>query len=190
MKRILTIVAVAAAAGVGGCQPKPAAKAEGAYNTDLPMAELMGHVIDPAAWTYWRGSGTEETLEGTKDLSPTTEEGWQQLENGAATLIEAGNLLQLPGRVRAPEADWNRYAKQLTERAIAAKAAAEKHDKQGVFDEGGRVYEVCTSCHRQFVIEPQLQAQGGAGTSTLAPMPKDVEARIEAHERAAKPAAK
>jgi hypothetical protein len=122
----------------------------------------MGHVIDPVAWAYWRGSGVEVTESGEKDLSPTTEEGWVALENGAATLIEAGNLLQMPGRTRAPEADWNRYARQLTERAIAAKAAAEKHDKQAVFDEGGRVYEVCTACHEQFVIAPEIAAEGGS----------------------------
>lgn len=188
MQRILILAACVATAALGGCgQQASGGKASSApaYNTDLPMAELMGHVVDPAAWIYWRGSGTEETMEGTKDLSPTTEEGWEQLETGAATLIEAGNLLQMPGRVRAPEADWNKYAQQLTERAIAAKAAAAKHDKKGVFDEGGRVYEVCTSCHRQFVIEPQLQAQGGPGTAELKPWPKDVEKKIEEREKAA-----
>lgn len=174
MKPYLPLAACALA--LMACTPKkpeapPAAQAQ--FNTDLPMAELMGHVVDPAAWTYWRGSGSEVTEKGEKDLTPTTEEGWTQLENGAATLIEAGNLLQMPGRVRAPEADWNRYARDLTTRAIAAKAAAEKHDTQGVFDEGGRVYEVCTACHKQFVIDPQLQAQGGPGTSTLIPWPKD-----------------
>lgn len=180
MRRVLSIAACALA--LAACHKPEAAKTAApvtAFNTDLPMDELMGHVIDPAAWTYWHGSGVEITAKGEKDLSPTTEEGWEELENGAATLIEAGNILQMEGRVRAPEADWDRYAQLLTTRAIAAKAAAEKHDKQGVFDEGGRVYEVCTACHKQFVIDPDLKAKGGAGTATLKPWPKDVEKKIE-----------
>ena len=178
MKRLITLAACAAL--LTACSPgkpkTPAAPAAGAvkYDVDLPMAELMGHVVDPAAWTYWRGSGTEVTEKGERDLSPTDEEGWVQLENGAATLREAGNLLQLPGRVREPAADWNRYAQELSARAIAAKTAAEKHDKKAVFDEGGRVYEVCTACHKQFVIDPQLKAQGGPGSATLVPFPKDM----------------
>ncbi len=137
------------------------------------MDELMGHVVDPAAWTYRRGSGTEVTLKGEKDLSPTTDEGWETLENGAASLIEAGNLLQLPGRIRAPAADWNRYAQALTAASIAAKAAAEKKDKQGVYDQGAKLYQVCTDCHHEFVIEPMLKAQGGAPVGHLPPWPKD-----------------
>jgi hypothetical protein len=166
------ILTAACAALLVGCAPQKPAASAGKPNTDaLPMAEFMGHVVDPAAFAYWRGSGTEITADGEKDLSPTTEEGWVQVENGAAILIEAGNLLQMEGRRRAPEADWNRYAQQLTERAIAAKAAAEKHDKQGVFDEGGRVYEVCTACHKQFIIDPELAANGPAKGDPLPELP-------------------
>ncbi|WP_165837147.1 cytochrome c [Phenylobacterium hankyongense] len=162
MKRLMMLAACAGL--LSGCAPpKPAPPPAGAakFATGLPMAELMGHVVDPAAFAYWQGSGTEITDKGERDLSPTTQEGWERLENGAATLIEAGNLLQLPGRIRAPEADWNRYAQALTARATEAKAAAENHDKQAVFDAGGRVYEVCTACHKQYVIDPQLKAEGG-----------------------------
>lgn len=184
MKRLVTLAACAAL--LTACSPqKPAATkaaaptAEAKFNYDLPMTEVMGHVIDPAAWTYWRGSGTEVTAKGERDLSPTTEEGWTELENGAAVLIEAGNILQLPGRTREPVADWNKYAQQLTARGREAKEAAEKHDKAAVYAKGGEVYEVCTACHKQFVIDPQLKAQGGPGTATLEAWPKDVEKKID-----------
>jgi hypothetical protein len=157
MKRLLT--ATIAAALLAACSPQKAA-APVKYNTELPMDEFMGHVIDPSAFAYWRGSGWEVTAEGEKNLAPTTEEGWEAVVSGAAGLIEAGNLLQLPGRPMAPEADWNRYAQQLTTQAVIAKAAAEKHDAKAVFDEGGKLYEVCVACHKQFVIEPMLKAGG------------------------------
>lgn len=159
MKRLVILLACAALTACTKAPAKPDA-ATPKINTDIPMSEFMGHFVDPAAFMYWKGSGTEVTEAGERDLSPTTDEGWDVLVNGATMLAEAGNVLQLPGRTRAPEADWNRYARMLTERALIARAAAEKHDKKAVFDEGGRVYEVCVACHQQFVIQPELQAEG------------------------------
>jgi hypothetical protein len=177
MRRLLILAAAAAA--LAACSPqKPAApKAQATpvkYNTDIPMNEIMGDIIDPAAWTYWRASGTEVTAKGERDLSPTKDDDWIPVENAAGVLVEAGNLLQLPGRARPPEAEWNRYAQQLTERAMAARVAAEKHDKKGVFDEGGRVYEVCTACHEKYVIQPELKSEGGAPAAALPALPADV----------------
>lgn len=173
MKRVITVAACMAA--LAACSPQkeaaPKASAQPKFNTDLPMTEFMGHVVDPAAFMYWKGSGTEIDATGEHDLSPTTDEGWENLVTGATILMEAGNMLQLPGRVRAPEADWNRYAQQLTERAAIARAAAEKHDKKGVFDEGGHVYEVCVACHEQFVIQPEIRANGPAEGNPLPPIP-------------------
>lgn len=150
---------LACALTLAACSPqKPAAT----YNTDLDMVELMAHVVDPAAFAFWRGSGSEITEQGEKDLSPTTEEGWKVVEDGAATVAEAGNLLMLPGRARAPEKQWNEYAALMTKRALEAKAAAEAKDKQAVFDTGGRLYEVCTACHQKYVIEPAEAAEAAA----------------------------
>jgi hypothetical protein len=169
-----SLMAFCLVGAVAGCSPPQAAPSSGGakFNVDLPLGELMGHVVDPAAWSYWRGSGTEETLEGTKDLSPTTEEGWVQLENSAAILIESGNLLQLQGRARDPQGEWYKYAQELTTRSIAAKAAAEKHDKAAVYEEGAKLFTVCEGCHKVFVIEPGLKANGRP-EGTLPPWPTD-----------------
>jgi hypothetical protein len=135
-------------------------------------------VVDPAAFAYWKGSGTEVTAKGERDLSPTTEEGWEALESAAATLAEAGNMMQLPGRARAPEADWYRHAQTLTARAIAAKAAAAKHDKQAVFQAGASLYEECTACHQEYVIQPQLKANGPSKGAPLPDWPADIKAKM------------
>ena len=183
MKKLVPLVApmVAIAALLAGCQPKPAApKAEASatpkFNTDLPMTEFMGHVVDPAAFMYWKGSGTEVTMAGERDLSPKPDdqEGWDVLISGASILMTAGNELQLDGRRRAPEADWNKYAQMLTARALIARKAAEAKDKKAVFDEGGKVYEVCVACHEQFVIQPSIKANGPAKGNPLPALPKDV----------------
>ncbi len=140
----------AAALLLGACQPK----AQEPQFSGLDMQELMVHVVDPAAFAFWRGSGYDITEDGERDLSPTTEEGWKVVEDGAATVAEAGNLLMLPGRAREPAAEWNKYARLMTERALEAKAAAEAKDKQALFDTGGRLYQACVACHEKFVIQP------------------------------------
>jgi hypothetical protein len=174
LQRVL-VLAVSAAL-LAACQPaKPeAAKVAGAakFNIDLPMSEFMGHFVDPAAFMYWKNSGTVVDATGEHDLTPTTDEGWDVLVSGATMLIEAGNALQLPGRTRAPEADWNKYAQMLTDRAVIARAAAEKHDKRAVFEEGARLYEVCVACHEQYVIQPDLKANGPAKGDPLPPIPE------------------
>lgn len=185
MKKFVPLVAVAAL--LASCQPQKAAapKAEASatpkFNTDLPMTEFMGHVVDPAAFMYWKHSGTMVDAQGEHDLSPAQDdqEGWDGLISGATILMEAGNSLQLDGRRRAPEADWNKYAQMLTDRALAARKAAEAKDRKGTFEEGAKVYEVCVACHEQFVIQPSIKANGPAKGNPLPTFPKDVEEKIE-----------
>ena len=125
-----------------------------------------------SAFMYWNNSGTVIDEKGEHSRYPTTDEGWDILVTGATMLVEAGNALQLPGRTRAPEAEWTKYAQMLSERAMIARAAAEKHDQKAVFDEGGRVYEVCVACHERFIIEPQLKAEGVPKGAPLPAIPE------------------
>jgi len=188
LKRLITLAACAAlpVALLLGCTPQKPTQTAAAgpgpkYNIDaLPMPEYMGHVVDPAAFAYWKGSGTEETSQGVKDLSPKTEEGWEELESAAAALIEVGNALQIPGRERP--GNWYKFAQQLTAEAILAKAAAEKHDKNGAYDEGAKLYLICTACHKEYVIDPGIKANGPATGDPLPDWPADVKAKQQKFE--------
>lgn len=187
LKRLL--IAAGCVALLAACNQKPA-EPVAKYNIDaLPLPEFMDHVVDPAAFAYWKGSGTEETAQGTKQLAPTTDEGWEALESAAASLIEAGNALQLPGRPREPiqipghapypRGDFDKFAQQLTAEAVLAKAAAEKHDSKGVYDEGAKIYLICTACHKEYILANNIAAPG----STLPDWPADVKAKQEALKR-------
>jgi cytochrome c553 len=121
------------------------------YNLSLDMKELMGHVVDPGSWAVWKASGVEETLAGEKSLTPKTDEGWLAAESGAAEVAESGNLLLLPGRAR-DDGQWRAYAEELTRQGLLAKAAAEAHDSQKLYDTGAAIYQVCTSCHAVYVM--------------------------------------
>jgi len=187
LKRLVTLAACAAL--LAACSPqKPADQAK--YNTQaLDLKAFMANVVDPNSDALWAASGTEETATGVKDNTPTTEAGWAAMQSQAAVLIEAGNALQLPGRPRAPEADFYKYAQQLTAQAILVKAAVDKRDKDGIYAEGAKLYQVCTACHAEFLINPLLKA-GGRPAGTLNDWPADVVAKqkqyLAEHPEAAK----
>ena len=56
----------------------------------------------------------------------------------------------MPGRSGGK--DWNGYALQLVDAGTAAMSAAEAHDAAALFDAGGQIYQVCRSCHAQYLI--------------------------------------
>ncbi|WP_372784026.1 hypothetical protein [Phenylobacterium sp.] len=190
MKRLVTFAACAALplSLLLACQPKPPAN-PAKYNTEaLDLKAFMANVVDPNSDALWAASGTVETAAGVKDNTPTTEAGWQAMQSQAAVLIEAGNALQLPGRPRAPEADFYKFAQQLTAQSILLKAAVDKRDKDAIYTEGAKLYLVCTACHAEYLIGPLVKA-GGRPAGTLQDWPADIAAKqqqyLAAHPEAA-----
>lgn len=148
MKRL---IAAAGACALCACSP---GKDKASDYAQLPMPELMAHVVEPSARAFWSGSGVELTHAGLRDLTPTTDEGWKHVEDGAAGLIESGNLLKLPGRGRDPQAKWRAYADDLTRLGQEAKAAAEAKEGARLLDIGSRIDTACDACHAQFRPAP------------------------------------
>ncbi len=117
------------------------------------VQQTMLWILDPASDVIWESAGTIVTAAGETDLAPTTEEGWENVRNQAATVAESGNLLMLPGRTSGPA--WNAYAQALIAAGRLAMAAAEARDADALFDAGGQLYVVCRGCHAQFLISAE-----------------------------------
>ncbi len=102
---------VAAAAGfllLAACSKEDtAAPAKPAGVPDPPVRivatiqDLMDAEIDPAADFLWASVGFVSTKDGTDDKRPRTDKDWDTVRNQAIILIEATNLLVLPGRIVA-----------------------------------------------------------------------------------------
>jgi hypothetical protein len=58
----------------------------------------MDGIIDPAADVLWDSVAYIATTKGIEDRQPRTDEEWKTVRNSAITLIEATNLLIMPGR--------------------------------------------------------------------------------------------
>jgi mono/diheme cytochrome c family protein len=117
----------------------------------LNHQQMMNWLLGPAAEIIWDSAGTIITAEGERELAPTTDDDWDYVVSGAATLAEASNLLMLPGRSMGP--DWNAYAKALMGASISALDAANAQDSDSLFTAGGDIYQACLACHQQYAVD-------------------------------------
>jgi hypothetical protein len=115
------------------------------------MKTFMEHVLSPAAAIIWRVNGVIIDGKGEHDLSPKSDDDWEQIVSGAATLAEATNALMIPQRALDPS--WNSYVKKLADAADKAYRAAEVHDLKSVSEVSDQLDEVCSACHRHYGFE-------------------------------------
>jgi len=62
------------------------------------LRDVMNGVVDPSADFLWNSVSTVVTAKGTERKEPRTDEDWKQAHNHAVALVEATNLLLVPGR--------------------------------------------------------------------------------------------
>jgi hypothetical protein len=117
----------------------------------VDMKTFMEHVLSPAAAVIWKSNGIVIDAKGEHDLSPKSDDDWEQIVSGAATLAEATNALMIPQRALDPE--WNAYAKKLADAADKAYRAAEAHDLKSVSEVSDQLDGICAACHRHYGLE-------------------------------------
>jgi hypothetical protein len=152
IRRIFGLVVAAAALGaVASPSHGDDLAAAGPYQSHVDMKTFMEHVLGPAAAIIWKVNGTVIDAKGEHDLSPKTDDDWEQVVSGAATLAEATNALMIPQRQR--DRDWNAYVKPLADAAAKAYQAAEAHDLKSISDVSDRLDGICAACHRHYGVE-------------------------------------
>jgi hypothetical protein len=112
---------------------------------------FMEHVLTPAAKVIWRVNGLVIDSKGEHDLAPRTDDDWENIVSGAATLAEATNALRLPQR--ALDGKWDFYVDKLAAAADEAYQAAEAHDLKTVSQVSDRLDGICAACHRHYGLE-------------------------------------
>ena len=119
------------------------------FDTTTSVKDLMANMMDPTADVVWGSVGTIMTKEGTFEKSPQTDDEWNNVKAHAIMLVEGGNLLMLPARSGGNQ-EWVQMAQDLITQSKRMITAAEKHDKQAVFDVGSDIYDRCVNCHKKF----------------------------------------
>ena len=147
MRRVLMI-----AVGLGCVLALPAFAQP---KTLLSVRDVMRHIVNPAAETFWKHTGVVDTEAGSDDRTPTADAEWKETVDAAAQVMEAGNLLMLPGRARDPDGPWMKYAQALVDAGAEGMAAAQAKDHDKVFEAGGHIYDACYNCHGKYIPRPK-----------------------------------
>src|SRR5437764_10533810 len=78
-------------------QQAPAA-GDAEYRPTATIKDIMDALVDPGSDYVWDSVETIVSAKGTEEKAPHTDEEWKQVRNHTIMLVEATNLLQMPGR--------------------------------------------------------------------------------------------
>jgi hypothetical protein len=171
---MLALIALSA----GCARERQSAPAMNAFAPQASIRELMEAEVDPAADALWDAVRINVTLAGETDEQPRTEAQWQAVRRNALVLIEATNLLSMPGRrivapraaLPAGEADPALLQQRLDAnpasfvalaqslRAVSLKAldAIDARDANRLLEVGGDIDSACEACHLVYWYPPDL----------------------------------
>jgi len=182
----LTWNALLTAIVITGCARPTIVEPASPFEVTASLQELMQNEVDPSADAIWDAAGTSITREGLVEKRPRSEEDWKSLRRHALVLLEATNLLVIPGRQVAIEAfpsdgpgvfgsqeigtevnrrrqQFNGFAQGLRASGRRVLAAIDSKDVDALLQEGAVMDEACEACHRSFwyphEIVPPLPAQ-------------------------------
>jgi hypothetical protein len=155
-------------------QTPPAAAPEPKFETTATVRDIMDSIVDPSADVVWGAVETIVSAKGVEERFPRNDEEWLHVRRNAIMLIEASNLLKIPGRAVAkpgekpenpgieldPEqiheliqkdrASWNNYAQALHDATVDALKSIDAKDAEGLLNMGDGIYQACEKCHMQY----------------------------------------
>ena len=113
------------------------------------IKQIMAGITGPAASVVYNAVGTVINSEGIKEIAPQNDDEWAVVANGAAALVESGNLLLIGHRV-VDNGDWITMARAMIEKATVALKAAEAKSTEGLLASGGDINTTCDNCHAKY----------------------------------------
>jgi hypothetical protein len=179
-----SLIFIASLSFTGACQGRQPEPQPPQYQTTATIKDIMDSIVDPSADVVWESVATVVTPTGTEDRAPRTDAEWITVRRGAIRLVEATNLLMMPGRhvarpqeksevpgielepeemeamINKDRAKWNRSAKALHDASLAALQAIDAKDAKALLDIGERIDNTCETCHVQYWYPNQVLPPG------------------------------
>jgi hypothetical protein len=168
----VSIVAVA-------CGGRPQGQPQAAYRPTATVKDIMDSIVDPDADVLWNSVATIVTLTGTEEREPKTDEEWTAVRRSAIKLVEATNLLMMPGRRVARTGEksenphvelepaaieklitddpvtWSKLVTGLHDAAVPALNAINEKNAKDLFEAGDSLDKACESCHQHYWYPPK-----------------------------------
>jgi hypothetical protein len=161
---------------IGGCaqQKQAESKTDAEYRTTSTVKDIMDSMVDPGADFIWDAVETVVSAKGVEEKAPHTDEEWKEVRRHAVMLLEATNVLQIPGRhvakpgekaddpkvELAPEqieekinkdrASWIKFAHGLHDATMEAFKAIEAKDAEALLNSGDGIDNACEKCHLEY----------------------------------------
>lgn len=132
----------------------------------------------PAADGLWSSVQTNVTVKGIEEIVPRTEDDWERVRNYGVTLVEATNLLLIPGRragepgrpagdvselghdeiearIKQDPAMWAMHVQKLHDVALESMAAIDKKSPEAMIEAGDHLDKACEDCHLVYWYPPK-----------------------------------
>jgi hypothetical protein len=175
----LLVIAIGLACGCSSPEPAP-------FRPTSTVKDIMDSLVDPSADALWDSVEIVATLQGTEHKAPRTDDEWKALRRHAIALVEASNLLLIPGRhVAGPEEKaedprvdlhpeeieallvkdrgaWAMRAHRLHEAATVSLQAVEARDVTALMNAGETLDAACEACHRNYWYRTPPPESGGS----------------------------
>jgi hypothetical protein len=144
------------------------------FQPTATVKDIMDSVVDPNADFIWDSVEVVATLQGTEEKAPKTDEDWKNLRRHTISLLEASNLLLVPGRhvakpgekaddervelkpeeiearVKDDPAAWTTGAHGLHDATLESLQAIEARDVKALLNAGDVLDQACETCHRRY----------------------------------------
>src|SRR5262245_14481857 len=175
---------------VTGCaSQQPAAQpanAQPEYVLTATIKDLMDSVVDPSADFIWESVSATVDAKGLTEKQPRTDEEWQEVRRRAIALLEATNLLKIPGRhvakpgqkaddpkvelppekieelINADRAAFNKFAQGLHDATMPALKAIDAKDPEELLNSGDDIDAACEKCHLKYWYPDEVQQANDA----------------------------
>ena len=183
---LTSLIALAAACARQQQAPAPALGAPTPVGT---IRQVMEGIVAPSADVLFNAVAVTVSATGTNEKRPETDEDWDQVRHAAFTLMEATNLLLVPGRrVALPEEEntskgptelppikiqekiaqspdlFTNHVMELRKVAQQAYKATSEKSVQGLSDVGEPIDRVCENCHLDFWYPDEKAAKEAGAT--------------------------
>jgi cytochrome c556 len=144
------------------------------FRADATIKDLMLGTIDTNADVVWLSVSFVNNDQGIVETRPKNDEEWAQVRRAALMLMEATNLLKMPGRkvaqaheksetpgielepvemeemINKDRAAWNKHADDLYAAVAETLVAIEAKDADKVFELGEKIELACETCHKTY----------------------------------------
>ena len=165
--RIYLLISVISLLTLFSCAQTPPPE----FQPEGTIRDVMQSMVAPKADSLWNAVATSVTEKGTEEIRPETDEDWDKLHQDAITLVEAMNVVQIPGRmvakpgqqaqdpkvelppeqiqtlIDADRASWTKFAHGMHDATMVALKAIEAKDADALSTAGDGIDKACENCH-------------------------------------------